>query len=428
MTDHLRALGEVVADAQIDGAVRRAAQVDALIRCSLACVGFGALTEADEVPSFLWDSLASRPGRPTVRDAMAQAEAFAILGAASDLDPMDRGPAHVALPAAVAALVAAQRIGSPADAVADAVAVGVECGTRLRQAVLSVRPGVGFHSASTFGLFGAAAAVARLLRLDAVRAADAIAIALTRAGGLAVNNAMTRIGLTHFGKAAAHGLEAAWLASEGWPASHNLESAFGTLFGGTYDFSVLSASELVSTARPAAFKHYPCNIYVNLAILAFRRLPPDAQSDGRLTLVLPPVRHLDNPRPADLRQARNSAQAALAAIRLYGPTYRAFSAAVLRCGANSALEAQMDSVEVSFDEARSTGLSEATVDVLHGDERAAAHADELGPWGLEHALALGEGLVDPQRDRWLREVFTSDYLQAFHSVADLATAAQGVPA
>ena len=99
----------------------------------------------------------------------------------------------------------------------------MEVGARLRAAITRVRPGIGFHSVGTFGTVAAAAAVAVLLNLDEDQAGNAFGIALTRASGLAMNNAMTDIGLTHFGWAAAHGLEAAWLATLGYTAATNLD-------------------------------------------------------------------------------------------------------------------------------------------------------------------------------------------------------------
>ena len=60
----------------------------------------------------------------------------------------------------------------------------------------------------------AAASASRALGLSPAACTDALAIALTRASGLAINSAASMIGMTHFGWGAAHGLEAALLASE----------------------------------------------------------------------------------------------------------------------------------------------------------------------------------------------------------------------
>jgi hypothetical protein len=406
----LSALGELIA--RVDPSVfRDTAQVRAQISAAIACVGFGGLTEKAEVPSFLRSSLRA-DAITDVRDAMARAEALTILGAASDLDPLDRGPAHLALPSAVAALVLAQLRGLSSADVVDAVAVGVESGARLRRCVTTVRPGIGFHSVGTFGLFAAAAACARLLRLDPAGAANAVAISLTRAAGLAVNSAMTRIGLTHFGRAAGNGMESALLAEDGWVASQRLDVAFETLFGVAGDFGPLGGVGYVSATRPAAFKHYPCNIYINLAIRALTRLGGSA---GPIEIVLPPVRHLDNPRPRDMRELRNSAQGAVAAVSLHGPSYRAFAAKTLRLGVDPALDERLGSITVLIDNERSTGLDNARVDVTTTAGTESASAGELGPW-LETDLArLREGF-ERETAGWGETLLKADPMSAFAAV------------
>ena len=403
----LESLGEFLAG------VRRVptddAQTDAQIRCVIACIGFGSLSELGEVPSFLRSTLRAAPA-VDVREALARADALGTLCAASDLDPLDRGPAHLVLPSAIAAFVLAQMRGLSSEKVLDAVAVGTECGARLRRAVKSVRPGVGFHSAGTFGLFAAAATSARLIGLDGAAATEALAIAFTRAAGLALNSAQTRIGLTHFGAAASHGMEAALLAADGWTASHRLDVAYQTLFGVEGEFSELSVADSFLTAsRRPAFKHYACNVYVNIALRALFRL---GITDGRIEIVLPPVRHLDNAHPSDIRQLRNSAQGAVAAAALHGASYRAFTARTLGIGTDRALEQRISSVDVRIDAARSTSLDDARVDVTTSAGRASAGAGELGPWTRGDLARLRAG-YEPETAEWADNLFDADLLDAF---------------
>lgn len=406
----LNALGTFIAAAD-PSRFAAAAQTEEQMRSAIACIGFGALSEIGEVPSFLRTAI--RDGSPAdARAAIAKAEALATLGAASDLDPLDRGPAHLALPSTVAALVLAQLRGLGSVEAIDAVAVGIECGARLRRSVTTVRPGIGFHSAGTFGLFAASATCARLLRLDAAAAANAIAISLTRAAGLAVNSAMTRIGLTHFGRAAGGGIESALLAAEGWTASHRLDIAFATLFGSDGDFRALEGAEHLSAARAPAFKHYPCNIYVNLAIRALMRLGPSA---GPIEVVLPPVRHLDNPHPRDLRELRNSAQGAIAAVSLHGDSYRSFTSATLRLGTDRRLDERLGSIAVRIAADRSTSLDDARVDVMTTAGTASSTADELGPWQRGDLARLRGGL-ERESARWAESLLEADPLSAFDAV------------
>jgi len=405
-TSALASLGEFAAGAR---AIPSAdALVDAQLRAVVACIGFAALTEVGEVPSFLRPTLRSVVPA-SVREALARADALGTIGAASDLDPLDRGPAHLALPGGVAAFVLAQLRSIPTDRVIDAVAVGAECGARLRRAVTTVRPGVGFHSAGTFGVLAAAATSARLLGLDARATTEAIAIAFTRAAGLALNSAQTRIGLTHFGAAASHGLEAALLAADGWTASQRIDVAYQTLFGVDGDFSKLGDAAFLTVSRPPAFKHYACNIYINIAIRALLRLGP---TDGPIEIVLPAVKHLDNAHPQDVRQLRNSVQGAIGAVALHGASYRAFAASTLRIGRGPALDRRMATIAVRMDASRSTSLDDARVDVTTHAGTESASADELGPWTAADLARLREGF-ERETAAWADHFFDADPSDAF---------------
>ena len=109
--------------------------LESTIRCCLFCVALGTRDEKEAVAG-LWVS--RRPGASTnITDAIAQAVYQSTLGAAVDLDPMSIGPAHLALPATVAALVAAELLGKQSDqAVAGAVLAGIEAGGRIRAALI----------------------------------------------------------------------------------------------------------------------------------------------------------------------------------------------------------------------------------------------------------------------------------------------------
>ena len=76
---------------------------------------------------------------------------------------------------------------------------------------------LGFHATGTLGSFGAAAACAHLLGLDADKFATALGIAGTQAAGLK-SMFGTMCKPLHAGKAAYHGLLAARLAQRGFTA------------------------------------------------------------------------------------------------------------------------------------------------------------------------------------------------------------------
>src|SRR5205807_5196095 len=92
----------------------------------------------------------------------------------------------------------------------------------------------GFHATGTVGTFGAAAACARLLELDAATTAVALGIAGTQAAGL--KSMFGTMGKPlHAGKATANGLLAARLAARGFtanPAVVETEQGFAEAAGG----------------------------------------------------------------------------------------------------------------------------------------------------------------------------------------------------
>ncbi len=85
----------------------------------------------------------------------------------------------------------------------------------------------GFHATGTLGTFGAAAAAAKLMKLDADTTALALGIAASQAAGLKANfGTMTKP--LHAGKAAMNGALAARLAARGFTASSEaIEGAHG---------------------------------------------------------------------------------------------------------------------------------------------------------------------------------------------------------
>ncbi len=138
----------------------------------------------------------------------------------------------VVLPAALA--LAEHEAGTGADLLA-AVVAGYEVALRVGRdhaAALSAR---GFRTTPAYGVLGAAAAAARLLRLDPGRTADALALAANFAGGL---REFVRAGTGEYpfqaGIAARDGLAAAFLAAEGAraaPSALGGDAGFFRVFG-----------------------------------------------------------------------------------------------------------------------------------------------------------------------------------------------------
>jgi 2-methylcitrate dehydratase PrpD len=124
---------------------------------------------------------------------------------------------HPGSPIVPAALALGELSGATGAQVLDAVVLGMEVALRVGLAAGHGHFDRGWHLTGTAGHFGAAAAAARLLGLDAGRTAAALGIAGTQVAGLQVAlGSMTKA--FHPGKAAANGVEAALLAERGLTA------------------------------------------------------------------------------------------------------------------------------------------------------------------------------------------------------------------
>jgi hypothetical protein len=393
------------------------ALLDNLIRCCLYCIGVGAAYGDDETAPLIQElGLQTRGDPKGWPDCILTAFLDATVGAASDLDPLEYGPSHTALPAAVAACVAARLTGATSDEdIATAVLAGIETASRLRMTISGVRPGIGFHSSGTFGTIAAAASVSRLLGADTAQVSKALAIALTRMSGLSINSGSARICLTHFGWAAGHGLEAAWLALRGWTASMDLDTALESYFPGhVFDSAVLNPGNSTFTlTRPSTiFKLYPCNLFLNPL---FQALAEGTSTDGPIHVRIPQIPHLDQAAPRTAREARYSAQAIATLATNYPATYGSFTDLTLHLDDNADFARLMQRVTVSLDADIPTRFDQTYVEIQtadreHGSRDAAYYLRDLEPWSRAHASELLAGM--PSTD-WVPKVFESPYLEAY---------------
>ena len=128
---------------------------------------------------------------------------------------------HPTVPVAPAAVALAEERDLDGRALLTALVAGIETECRLGAAMGAGHYAVGWHATATMGTFGSAAACAHLLDLDEERWLHAFGIAGTQAGGLkSVFGSMSKP--LHAGKAAANGLLAARLASNGFTSNREL--------------------------------------------------------------------------------------------------------------------------------------------------------------------------------------------------------------
>ena len=138
---------------------------------------------------------------------------------AADYDDMARhmgGHPSVALVPVIVAL--GEALGSTGLELLEAYVVGFETVCRLGRVVHPHHYETGWHPTSTLGVFGAAVAAARLLRLNVQQTATALAIAASQSAGIKANfGTMTKP--LHVGQCVRNGLFAAQLASQGFTAN-----------------------------------------------------------------------------------------------------------------------------------------------------------------------------------------------------------------
>ncbi|RIX71764.1 MmgE/PrpD family protein, partial [Acidovorax cavernicola] len=125
---------------------------------------------------------------------------------------------HPAGPVCSAVLALAEKLGSTGREVIDAIVLGIDVSCRVGNMMYPDHYDRGWHITGSTGTLGAAAACARLLKLDADQTQMALGIAASQPVGLREQfGTMTKP--FHPGAAAKAGLMSALLASEGFTAS-----------------------------------------------------------------------------------------------------------------------------------------------------------------------------------------------------------------
>jgi len=158
-------------------------------------------------------------GRPDRLDALGASFVNAISANLLDFDDTHMDTIiHPAAPVAAPVLALAEARGSSGRDVIKAFVLGVEIECRIGNAVSPGHYARGWHITSTCGVFGAAAACARLLGLPADGIANAIGIAASQSAGIVENLASAAKNVS-VGNAARNGLFAALLAEQGYAAS-----------------------------------------------------------------------------------------------------------------------------------------------------------------------------------------------------------------
>ncbi|WP_426958607.1 MmgE/PrpD family protein [Muricoccus radiodurans] len=211
-------------------------------------------TGQGEGPCTLWTA----GGALRVREEEA-AWANGVIAHVLDFDDVTsamRGHPSVAMLPAILAI--AETEGLRVEDVVVAYVAGFEVIAALSVAMAAPHYALGWHSTATIGAIGAAAACARLLRLDAARVAHAIGLAVTQAAGTRASFG-TMAKSVQAGNANLTGLRAARLAKLGFDAAPDaLDGAMGfARLGGGPDLSLPSAGPRALLRHGLEVKKYP---------------------------------------------------------------------------------------------------------------------------------------------------------------------------
>ncbi|WP_373356262.1 MmgE/PrpD family protein [Pseudoroseicyclus sp. CXY001] len=257
----------------------------------------------------------------------------------------------------------------------DAFAIGVEVECRIANAVTPEHYRRGWHITASCGVFGAAAAAARILGLPAERVLHAFGAASAQASGLVetLGYMAKSVGV---GGAARGGLLAAFMAEDGLQGPDApIEGPRGFMRATTDEIDPALALPLADGGWEIlrnTYKPYPCGVVLNPVIEAALELgggrPHGANDIASVTVAGPSLlsERADRPAPLSGRTAQVSAQHAVAAaLARVSAGLADFSDAAV---ADPALTALRGKVRVEVDS--SMPLGSARVEVTFADGRA----------------------------------------------------------
>jgi 2-methylcitrate dehydratase PrpD len=406
--------------ADLPGEVRALARQCVLdyVACTLAGAN-------EELATILLAEMAEQGGAP-IATVIGHAERLPVLsaalvnGAASHaLDFDDVNIAMTGHPSVVllsALLALAEERGSSGGDVLTAFVAGYELQCRLG---LLLAPGhynvLGFHATATLGSFGAAAACAHLLRLDAERFATALGIAGTQAAGLK-SMFGTMCKPLHAGKAAYHGLLAARLAMRGFTSRADvLECPQGFARTHSPDFNPADALATPPGGfhiRNNLFKYHAACYMTHAPIEAARKLreqhglTPDRIARIRLSLDETCDRICNIPAPRTGLEAKFSLRLTTA-MALAGVDTGRLASYSEETAVHPTLVELRDKVELEFHKDRINTLADLEIVLTDGSHVATSHdagipatdVDQQGRRIEEKCASLAEPILGAAKTR-----------------------------
>ncbi|HSU39273.1 MAG TPA: MmgE/PrpD family protein, partial [Polyangiaceae bacterium] len=221
------------------------------------------------VAPFAGSAQATIFGRNERLDALNAALVNGISTHVLDFDDTHQRAVHPTAPVLPALLAYAEWKKTSGRDLVHAFVLGVEAEVRIGLSVFPEHYDIGWHITGTAGVFGAAAAVGKLLGLDAQRTAWALGIAATQSSGLReMFGSMCKS--LHPGHAAQGGMTAALLAANGFTSSERAIEAprgFAHVMSTKFDEAVITTGLGASyELSKNMYKPYACGLVVHAAI------------------------------------------------------------------------------------------------------------------------------------------------------------------
>lgn len=232
---------------------------------------------------------------------------------------------HPSAPILPALFALADEIGASGRDFITAYVAGFETECKISMGVNFYQYTRGWHPTTTIGVFGAAAACAKLLQLDDARTAVALAIAASLASGIK-SNFGTFVKPLHIGHCARSGLFAALLARDGYtasPVAFEHKQGYFEVFNGEGNYHadrILPAwGKPFDIVKPGiAIKQYPCcgsthpAIDAMLDLVRKHDLKPGAVERVQSWTHARRLEHTNRPDPQSTKDAKFSVQYCLA--------------------------------------------------------------------------------------------------------------------
>lgn len=418
-------------------------------QCVLDYFGVALAGAGDELVWLVLDEMTEAGGTPQASVIGHQARlpalsAALVNGAAAhalDYDDVNMAmPGHPSVAILPGLLALAELRRSSGRQIITAFVAGYETACRIGAALQPGHYNLGFHSTGTVGSFGAAAACARLLGLDAEATAIALGIAGTQAAGLK-SQFGTMCKPLHAGKASQNGLLATRLAARGFTSRADIvECVQGFALTHGPNFSpeaALAAPKGGLHLFGNLFKYHAACYLTHAPIECARRLrqehrlTPDAIAGITLRLDASCERVCNIPAPVDGLQSKFSLRQTVA-MALTGVDTASLDVYSAENAQDPVLVGLRERMSLDWQDGWPQTLSELELELADGRRIAARHDAGIPAADIaEQSLRLSakfDTLVEPvlgaPRTRELREMISGlDGLTDVGGLARLAAAA-----